>query len=179
MRPSAGSMSEAASALASSLTETVSPVIREVFRLAGEGAPDAQIARPAHRPRADDPDRQPLDPAHHSGPSHPPLYAGRITHNGETFEGGHPHLIEPADCDPLMAARGQRDNAKPSAHGTGRPAKRHALQGLAVCGECQRRMNASTSTYRRKDGSRQRTYRCPRCRAEPHLLGHSVRRRAC
>jgi recombinase-like zinc beta ribbon protein len=65
-----------------------------------------------------------------------------------------------ADFDRMIAARGERDLGKGS-HVIGRPAKRHALQHLAVCGCCGRGMHSWTSAYTRKDGGKQRTYRCP------------------
>jgi site-specific DNA recombinase len=86
-----------------------------------------------------------------------PFYAGRIVYEGETFPGQHERLIEPAAFDRI---RGDRDLGR-GRHVKGRPAKRHALQGLAECAECGRRMNSFTSSYKRKDGSRQRLYQCP------------------
>jgi hypothetical protein len=59
-----------------------------------------------------------------------------------------------------------RDVAKGSDRRPGRPHVNHALAGLAVCGRCIWRsgrvevMRPITSTYRRKDGSRKRTYVC-------------------
>ncbi len=42
----------------------------------------------------------------------------------------------------------------------GRPAQNHALARLARCGRCGERLYAVTSNYRRKDGSRARSYVC-------------------
>jgi DNA invertase Pin-like site-specific DNA recombinase len=59
----------------------------------------------------------------------------------------------------------QRDLAKGSdRRPKGPPHRNHALAGLAICGRCLERnfatMRPITSTYRRKDGSRRRTYVC-------------------
>jgi Recombinase len=77
-----------------------------------------------------------------------PFYCGRIVHHGETFEGKHPRYVEPADLDRPMAARAERDLGR-GRHTVGRPAKRHALQRLAVCGHCGRRMVSFTSALSR------------------------------
>jgi Recombinase len=58
-----------------------------------------------------------------------PFYAGLIRYDGELFEGKHPHLIEPADWERLVAARGDRDLGR-GRHVRGRPAKLHALQAV-------------------------------------------------
>jgi hypothetical protein len=88
-----------------------------------------------------------------------PFYCGRISYGGELFEGKHERLIEPAEFDRMMAARRARDHAR-DRKVKGRPAKRHALGKLAVCGHCGRRMAAFTGPHARKDGSKLRTYRC-------------------
>jgi hypothetical protein len=94
-----------------------------------------------------------------------PWFAGRVcyrrgTADEQVVDGAHPALIEPAVFDRLQAARRLRDLAKPSDHSTGRPAQNHALAKLARCGRCAERLYARTSTYRRKDGSRARSYVC-------------------
>jgi site-specific DNA recombinase len=64
-------------------------------------------------------------------------------------------------------ARGRRDRdlAKGSDRRPGPPHRNHALAGLALCGRCvingrNETMRPITSTYRRKDASRKRTYVC-------------------
>jgi hypothetical protein len=62
----------------------------------------------------------------------------------------------------------RRMRARPGTDGhrsTGRPHTNHALAGLAVCAYCMRQgrrsvMRPITSSYRRKNGTRQRTYVC-------------------
>jgi site-specific DNA recombinase len=65
-----------------------------------------------------------------------------------------------ADFERRKRGRTGRDLAKGSDRRPGRPHVNHALAGLAVCARCSEVMRPITSGYRRKDGSRRRTYRC-------------------
>ena len=71
----------------------------------------------------------------------------------------HPALIPPQNFERLRQLRDKRDLGK-GKHTTGRPSQNHALAKLAVCGQCHERLYAVTSSYRRKDGSRARSYVC-------------------
>jgi hypothetical protein len=135
-------------------------VVRGILAMALDGTPDGPIARSLNArgvtTRKGNPwTRRTVQSLVLNG-----FYAGLVCHGGDTFEGSHPRLIERGDWERLVAARGSRDNAKSRQHRRGRPARRHALQRLAVCGACGRRLVSFTSPYKRKDGSKQRTYRC-------------------
>ena len=69
------------------------------------------------------------------------------------------------DFERRRRGRRDRDLAKGSDRRPGPPHRNHALAGLALCGRCiiagrDEVMRPVTSTYRRKDGSRKRTYVC-------------------
>jgi site-specific DNA recombinase len=142
------------------------PVVRAMFDLAAEGAPDARIARSlnaqGHRTRHGRPfTRRAVQNAITN-----PFYAGGVAYKRGTpeeriVEGRHPALVEQATFDRIQAMRAARDLAEPGQKRTGRPAQNHALARLAVCGRCGEGMYAVTSSYRRKDGSRARSYVCP------------------
>lgn len=135
-------------------------VVRRIFKLAAEGVPDAELAR---RLNADGVTTRKGNPWTRRAVQDlltRPFYAGRITYEGDTYEGKHDALIPPAEHDRLIAARAVRDLGE-GKHTVGRPARLHALQGLATCGECERRLISRTSSYRRKDGTKARQYVCP------------------
>jgi DNA invertase Pin-like site-specific DNA recombinase len=130
-------------------------VVRGILELAKEGKPDAAIARSLNArgitTRKSNPWTRPAVRKLVTNP----FYCGRIRHGDDLFDGDHPRYIEPADWDRLQATRPTQTRGP-----RGRRAKRHALQGLAICAACGRRMVAFTSPYRRKDGTRARAYRC-------------------
>ena len=150
--------------------------MRDIFKLGFEGVPDAQIARQLNIERITTGKGNPWTRRAVQDLLTRPFYAGRIAYDGETFAGKHESLIDPADYDRLIAARGDRDLGR-GRHTVGRPAKRQALQRLAVCGECGRRWTAS----RRATGARTATGSAatvPRLlRGEPLLLGAARRLR--
>jgi site-specific DNA recombinase len=94
------------------------------------------------------------------------VYAGRtVIRRGRpdeaVYPGKHPALIDPDTFDRLQQIRAARDKAPGSnRRPTGRPPSNHALARLAFCGQCGQRMYAITSPYKRKDGTRRRTYKC-------------------
>ena len=99
-----------------------------------------------------------------------PFYAGRaFIHKGtarhEERAGSWPTLIDPADFDLIRAMRASRDRAavNPNAR-CGRRATTYALAKLAACDRCGARMYCVTSPYKRKDGTRQRSYECANVR---------------
>ena len=112
-------------------------IVRDIFKLGFEGVPDAQIARQLNIERITTGKGNPWTRRAVQDLLTRPFYAGRIAYDGETFAGKHESLIDPADYDRLIAARGDRDLGR-GRHTVGRPAKRQALQRLAVCGECGR-----------------------------------------
>jgi site-specific DNA recombinase len=134
--------------------------VRAILAQALEGTPDAQLARnlnargvTTRRGRAWT--RRTVQSLILN-----PFYAGKVRYEGTLYDGNHPRLIEPADCERLVAARGERDLGR-GRHVKGRPARLHLLQRLAICPGCNRRIVSFTSPYQRKDGTKQRTYRCP------------------
>jgi DNA invertase Pin-like site-specific DNA recombinase len=135
-------------------------VVRGILDESRKGAPDTAIARSLNARGVTTRQGNPWSRRTVQNLVLNPFYAGRIHWQGEVYEGSHPRLIEPRDFDRMVAARDSRDLGR-GRHVKGRPAKRHALQRLAVCGACGRRMVSWTSPYKRKDGSKQRTYRCP------------------
>jgi hypothetical protein len=84
----------------------------------------------------------------------------RGTQDEQVVDGEHRPLVAPEDFDRLRRLRHDRDLSGGKHTTGGRPAQNHALAKLAVCGKCYERMYAVTSRYRRKDGSRRRTYAC-------------------
>jgi len=88
-----------------------------------------------------------------------PFYAARVVHEGKTFAAKHRPLIDPSTFDLIQGQRAERDLGS-GQHKAGRPARRHLLTRLARCGACGETMYCFTSPYRRKDGGRQRLYRC-------------------
>lgn len=152
---------------------TRAPTVRRIFDLAGEGVPDAVIARRLNaegiRTRASLPfDRRAIQNIVTN-----PFYAGRIAYKRGTpderiVDGQHEALIEPADFDAIQGARQHRDLAR-GRHEAGRPVTNHALARLGVCGACGEKLMAVTSSYRRKDGSRARHYYCRNHRASTGL----------
>jgi hypothetical protein len=88
------------------------------------------------------------------------FYAARIEYDGDSFDAQHQWLVEAKAFDRIQAQRAKRDKARPGQHTVGRPAKLHLLARLGICGGCGAPMSSYTSPYKRKDGSRARSYRC-------------------
>jgi hypothetical protein len=139
-------------------------VIERPFELAEQGLPDAYIAKQlnqeGHLTRAGRPWTRRAVQNHLTNPWH----AGRVVHqrgkpDEQVFDGQQGALVDPDVFDRIQTMRSARDRA-PGARRIGRPNTNHALARLAVCARCGRRMGAFTSSYRRKDGSRRRFYRC-------------------
>jgi hypothetical protein len=140
-------------------------LVRSIFDLALAGLSDAVIARrlnaAGHRTRHD----RAYDRRAVQNTLTNPFYAGRIAYkrgtvDEEVVQGRHPALVDPADFDAVQRMRAMRDKAAPSEKATGRPNQNHALARLARCGRCGERLYAVTSSYRRKDGTRARSYMC-------------------
>jgi DNA invertase Pin-like site-specific DNA recombinase len=141
------------------------PVIRRLFALAAEGVPDGALGRrlnvEGHRTASGRPwDRRSVQDKVTNA-----WYAGRVMlHRGKpeqhVFEGQHEPLADPAVFDVIQQMRAARDLAAPEQKVRGRPARKHALARLAVCGHCGERLFAVTSSYKRKDGSKARSYQC-------------------
>jgi hypothetical protein len=142
-------------------------VVRVAFDLYRQGRGDTAIARELNRLGHRTKRGRPWERSRVQDMLTNPFYAGRIVRDRgkpteEVRDGGHPPLIDPAVFDRLLAERPERDNA-PDAHPAprdGRPPSNHALARLAVCGRCGGRMTGYTASYRRKDGTRKRTYKC-------------------
>jgi DNA invertase Pin-like site-specific DNA recombinase len=136
------------------------PVVRRIFALAAQGVPDGAIARTVnaegHRSRAGHPfDRRAVQAIVTNA-----FYAGLIVYEGDEFDALHEPLVDRTTWRTIQAQRQSRDHAKPDQHRAGRPAKLHLLTRLARCAECGSPMFARTSPYRRKDGTKARSYAC-------------------
>ena len=101
--------------------------------------------------------------------TNPVYYGGLVWHRGAedeaiNWEATHPAPWTREDFDRRAAVRSERaTGAAPRQRG--RPHANHALAGLALCGKCLSNgrysvMRPITSSYRRQDGSRGRTYVC-------------------
>jgi len=151
------------------------PVIRAMAGLALDGLGDVAIARrlntDGHRTKRGKPwTRRRVQDALTN-----PFYAGRAvmnrgTEHEQTRAGDWPALIKPDDFDRLRAMRAGRDRSRKShALRTGRRATRYVLARLGRCDRCGERMYCTTSPYKRKDGSHQRSYICANVRNETGL----------
>lgn len=150
------------------------PVLSRIFDLADDGMGDTSIARQlnaeGHRTKrgAAWTRRRVQDSVTN------PFYAGRVAQRGTgskkeyalleepiVVDGTHPALVAPERFDRIQKLRRVRDRAAGSERNPrGRPARTYALARLAVCGRCGARMYASTSPYRRTDGTHRRRYQC-------------------
>lgn len=146
----------------------IDPARREpvemLFELASRGTPDAHIARKLNAAGWLTRNDKPWTRRTVQNMVTNPFYAGRVAlHRGKpdqvVFDGKHPALVDPAVFDAIQNSRPGRDYS-PDAKRVGRPNENHALARLGVCGVCGGRMNAITSTYRRKDGTKARRYQC-------------------
>jgi hypothetical protein len=147
------------------LDPTRAPVIREAFDLAEQGHGALVVARTLNerghltKRGARWTRRRVIDLLGN------PYYAGRaVWHRAradeEVTEGRHPALIEPERFDRVQTLRRQRDPAGGARPKRGRPPTNYALAGLARCWTCGGPLRAYTSSYRRRDGSRRRSYQC-------------------
>ena len=90
-----------------------------------------------------------------------PVYAGRVciyrrTPQERTGPGSWEPIVDPETFDHLGVKHSIRSrHEKP-----GRPTKRYALSGLAVCDRCGSPMYGRTDPYTRKDGTQRRNYFC-------------------
>ncbi len=147
------------------------PVVRVAFELSEQGMGDPSIARELNRRGMRTKSRRPWERRRVQDTLTNEFYAGRVVrHRGtpeqEVRDGAHPALIEPGRFDWLVMQRALRDRAAGSARSPkGRPASNHALARLARCGTCWAPMRPVTSTYRRKDGTRARSYLCAEVKA--------------
>jgi site-specific DNA recombinase len=141
------------------------PLVQSIFVLAAEGLSDSMIARRLNAEGARTRHGRPFTRRAIQSTVTNPWYAGRVAYKRGTSDeqivnGKHPPLVDAAQFDRIQQMRGLRDHADRSQKVIGRPAQNHALARLAVCGKCGERLYAVTSTYRRKDGSRARSYVC-------------------
>jgi len=158
-------------------TATVDPergqIIRRVFELAEEGLGDPSLAREMNRAgyrtrggRGGSKGiawtrRRVQDTLTNL------VYAGAVVWRRGTadeevnWNGLHSALVDRATFERLAGERARRDRAAGSNRNPkGRPNRNHALAGLATCSWCSEIMSPVTSTYRRTDGTRARTYLC-------------------
>lgn len=69
------------------------------------------------------------------------VYAGRIVLHGETRDGAHPPLIDPARWDRIQQTQRRLDPAAVQRRKGGRrPAEEYLLRGLAFCSRCGERL---------------------------------------
>lgn len=82
----------------------------------------------------------------------------------------HPAYITRREFEEMAEARKGRDRAqKADRRHSGRKNERHLLAGLAKCQRCGGTMRPVTSTYKRVDGTRGRTYMCEHVKASTGL----------
>lgn len=135
------------------------PLIRRVFDLAEQGVPDAQLGRAitseGYRTRGGNPfDRRAIQSIIQNA-----TYAALVSYEGDEYEGTWQPLVDREVWRGIQRNRAKRDLGA-GKHVKGRPAHGHLLARLVRCGKCGSPMFAVTSTYRRKDGTRQRQYVC-------------------
>ena len=133
--------------------------IERIFELAADGVPDGQLARSVNaegrRTRAGRPfDRRSIQAIVTN-----PTYAALVIHDDVEHEGRWQPLVDRQTWHRIQLQRVKRDLGA-GHHVKGRPAHRHLLAKLARCGECGSPMFTATSSYRRKDGTRDRQYQC-------------------
>lgn len=138
--------------------------VQMMFDLATRGTPDAHIARKLNAAGWLTRNGKPWTRRTVQNMVTNPFYSGRVVYHRDKedqmiFDGNHPALVEPEIFDAIQASRPGRDYS-PDKKRIGRPNENHALARLGNCGVCGARMNAITSNYRRKDGTRARRYQC-------------------
>ena len=136
------------------------PTVERIFDLAAQGVPDSALARQMNSEGFRTRNGRPFDRRAIQAIVTNAFYAARIVYDGETFDAQHEPLIDAATFDRTQAQRPTRDRSRPEQHRAGRPARRHLLSSLAVCAKCGSPMFAYTSPYKRKDGTRARSYQC-------------------
>jgi DNA invertase Pin-like site-specific DNA recombinase len=133
--------------------------IERIFELAGDGVPDARLARAINAEGLRTATCKPFDRRAIQALVTNPTYAALVIHEGAEYDGDWQPLVDREAWRRIQAARGKRDLGA-ERHIKGRPAHRHLLAKLARCGKCGSPMFVYTSPYRRKDGTRARQYRC-------------------
>lgn len=98
-----------------------------------------------------------------------PIYCGRVVYgrgklDQEVRDGEHPALVSVEAFERVQVLLAARNTSPDHNRRRGRPPTRYALAGLAKCGACGSTMFATTSTYKRKDGTRSRSYVCANVR---------------
>jgi hypothetical protein len=149
-------------------------VVRLAFDLYEQGLGDPSIARELNRRGYRTKAGRPWERRRVQDALTNHLYAGRVVRDrGKPTEdvrpGSHPPLIDPERFDRLLVLRASRDRGGDKAPKKGAPSRNHALTGLARCGACGSVMRSITSSYRRKDGTRRRTYLCAHVKASTGL----------
>ncbi len=80
-----------------------------------------------------------------------PFYAGKITHNGELYDGNHEPMITLAEFDYAQRILGKRGQPRKGVHG-------YAYTGLIKCGECDCSVVAKTNSKYVKSEGRIKVY---------------------
>jgi hypothetical protein len=148
------------------LTELIGP-IRALGELLDHGYGEPSIARELNRRGLRTADGKPWTRRRVQDSATNPIYYGGVAwRRGKPDEEinwntSHPAIWTREDYERRMGERAKRDKAKGSKRNPrGRTHSNHALAKLARCTRCGDTMRAMTSTYRRKDGGRRRTYVC-------------------
>jgi site-specific DNA recombinase len=152
------------------------PIIERIFDLSEQGYGDAVVARAINAEGHPTKNGKPWTRRRVQDTLLNQVYAGRAV---RASKGGkrlkEPEvvtasnleaLIEPERYDRIVAARADRDRV--AARGRdglrkgdrGRGTTRYALAKLGACDRCGERMYATTSPYKRKDGTQRRSYVC-------------------
>jgi DNA invertase Pin-like site-specific DNA recombinase len=140
-------------------------IIRRIFERALDGGAAARIARELNadglrtksggawtRRRIQDT----LSNAHYAGL----MVRWRRTQREQRRPGRHTAIVAEEEFAAVAQATARRDVTAAARAQAGRPSSRFLLATLARCGKCGATMYSRTSTYRRKDGMRGRTYLC-------------------
>ena len=87
-----------------------------------------------------------------------PVYIGKVTNNGDVFDGNHKAIVEVELWEKVRQLRGAQ--ARTTGHGKGRrPGGRHLfIRGQLVCGECGSSMTPVTKPNR--SGGTYEVYQC-------------------
>jgi DNA invertase Pin-like site-specific DNA recombinase len=154
------------------IDEDRAPIIRRAAELALDNLGAGTIARQLNREGHSLKSGRPWNRRRVQDTLSNPFYAGRVvihrnTPREQVGPGSWPALLDPEAFDRIQQLTAARDRAAKSGarrRGSGRPTTRYALSKLAVCDRCGARMYATTSPYKRKDGTQQRSYVCSNVR---------------
>lgn len=113
------------------INEDEAPYVREVFARTGAGESVTHILADLKARGVRIRGKEPSLPWISRLPFHQ-VFAGRVTFEGETYEGMHEPLIDPEEFDRIQkVAEARKAKFSPSMY-----AGKHVLSGLIICGRC-------------------------------------------